>query len=249
MWLRSWILSWLTALRQRQAIVNKEPRALMQESALKKTKVQNWLHAPRHPHRLSVSPVLPSSLPLDFLRRSLSSCRPAHVTSAALDQHETLQRQGRPFHTSPPFAWLKTGHDTKINRGAALEWCSTVCVLKQGWQSAAAFNIFPRPAAALDSSYTNAKSYKMRGESITWWTHETVCTLPLISSASIRQPPELRAARGWTNTVWREGRQFMHFDQSQMCASVRDPGKETWDIVLLRGLAWSAHLSSVCVVN
>lgn len=39
----------------------------------------------------------------------------------------------------------------------------------------------------------------------------------------------------------------MQFDQSQMCVSVRDPGGETWDIVLLRGLARAAHLSSVCV--
>lgn len=39
----------------------------------------------------------------------------------------------------------------------------------------------------------------------------------------------------------------MQFNQSQMCASVTDPGGETWDTVLLQGLAKSAHLFGVCV--
>lgn len=39
----------------------------------------------------------------------------------------------------------------------------------------------------------------------------------------------------------------MQFNQSQMCVSVRDPGGETWDLVLLQCLARPAHLSSVLV--
>lgn len=45
----------------------------------------------------------------------------------------------------------------------------------------------------------------------------------------------------------------MQFNQSQMRVSVRDPGRETWDIERLQGLARAAHLSSVfvsvCVVD
>lgn len=84
------------------------------------------------------------SLPLDFLRQTLSSCWPAHVTSAVLDQHETLldgaQRQG------------SISHQHSRHKSAALEWrslvnCVSLCVCVCAKQL---LNIFPRPNTDLD---------------------------------------------------------------------------------------------------
>lgn len=139
MWLLQWILAWLTTLRQRPAIVNTESCALMQEHTKKdkSAKLIACSQTPAHTLSLCLSSFLPL-LPLDFLRQSRSSCWPAHVTSAVLDQHETLldgaHRQGAVSHQPP--AWVKTGHDTNINRSAALEWrsvvdCVSLCVCAQ----------------------------------------------------------------------------------------------------------------------
>ncbi len=42
-------------------------------------------------------------------------------------------------------------------------------------------------------------------------------------------------------TQCREGQQFMQLNQNQMCMSVTDPGRETWDLVLFEGLARETH--------
>ncbi len=73
------------------------------------------------------------------------------------------------------------------------------------------------------------------------------CTLPPQFLLLVYPNPLSSEQRGAEPTQCGKGRQFTQFDQSQMCVSVRDPGRETWDIVLLQGLARAAHRFSVCV--
>lgn len=64
------------------------------------------------------------------------------------------------------------------------------------------FNIFPRPVAALDSSYTNEKKKEYK-ETMSCMVNYHVFTERLIPSASIPRPPELRSVQVWTKRALR----------------------------------------------
>lgn len=139
------------------------------------------------------------------------------------------------FHTST--------QDTKVQHLNGALW-STVCLCvcaKQGGQSTAAQH-FPKTHRCSRLELHKCNSYKMHGESITWWTRGPQVHLLVYPEQWEAEPKQCG-----------KGRQFMQFNQSQMCVSVRDPGGETWDIEWLQGLARAAHLSSVfvsvCVVD
>lgn len=89
MWLEQRILAWLTTLSHRLLVVNNKACALEKEHAEKDKSAELIACTQAHTESLSLSSFLPLP-PLGFLRQVWSSCWPGHVTSAELDQHETL---------------------------------------------------------------------------------------------------------------------------------------------------------------
>lgn len=160
-----------------------------------------------HPdtHRVSVSCVLPASPPLGFLRQAWSSCWPGHVTSAVLDQHETLLAGGRGGgHSHQAPACVKTCHETKINRGAAFALLSVVslCACSKGDDSPQLLQHFPKTSRCtrLELHQWKKKEYK---ETMSCMVNYHVFTERLIPSASIPRPPELRSVQVWTKRALR----------------------------------------------
>lgn len=87
----------LTTWQQRMTIVNKKSCTLAQQRSLKQKGKIDYMLTNTHTDCL----LLPRSH-YDLLKQTLSSCWPEHVTSALLDQHESLldeaQRQGSVSH-------------------------------------------------------------------------------------------------------------------------------------------------------